>query len=97
MRLLRKRSAEEHERGSVQSLRSSHEFLFSPCLSSLIPSTPLGGCVVCMVLGPRLGLDEEMGWSTWQKARGRTAWRACDGEQRVAGGDAGEGHVWKAP
>ena len=53
--------------------------------------------MVCTVLGPRLGLDEEMGWSTWQKAQGRTAWRACDGEQRVAGGDAGEGHVWKAP
>lgn len=68
-----------------------------PYLSSLIPSTPLGGCVVCTVLGPRLGLDEEMGWSTWQKARGRTVWRACDGERRAAGGDAGEGHVWKAP
>ena len=53
--------------------------------------------MVCTVLGPQLGLDEEMGWSTWQKAQGRTAWRVCDGELRVAGGDAGEGRFWKAP
>lgn len=35
--------------------------------------------------------------TVWGKAQGRTAWTVRDGQQRVAGGDTGEGYFWKAP